>query len=110
MPPEWWLRYALKKACAQPHWRVGGAVLLSHPGCLLSRHHATAAMLARVQQAVWRQRTTVLVTHWWEYFEHGRENAAFVRVLHDLAAWLAEEPRVRVVPFSALAEGGVPLD
>lgn len=110
LPPEWWPRYALKKAFKQPHWRVGDTVLLSHPGCILSCYRSIADMLPKLQAAVLGQRTTVLVTHWWEYFHDGVENEAFVRVLHDLAEWLAARPDVKVVPFSALAEEKLPLN
>lgn len=109
LPPEWWPQYAVKKTLGRPHWRVGRAVLLSHPGCLLSCHRSTDDMLARLQAAVRGQRTTVLVTHWWEFFAGGRENAAFVGVLHELADWLAAQPDVRVVSFEALADGTAPL-
>lgn len=110
LPPEWWPRYAVKKALRQPHWRVGETVLLSHPGCLLSYQRPCADMLAKLQAAVLRQRTTVLVTHWWEYFHQGRVNEPFLRVLHELAEWLASRPDVKVVPFEAVADHNLPLN
>lgn len=112
LPPNWWPRYAVKKFFRQPHWRVGGTVLLSHPGCLLSYQRPTETMLANLQRAVLSQRVTVLVTHWWEYFHGGVENEAFVRVLHSFAEWLAEgvaRGEVRVLPFAALADEKIPL-
>lgn len=110
LPPEWWPRYAMKKALQQRHWRVGGTVLLSHPGCLLSYQRSCVDMLANLQAAVLSQRTTVLVTHWWEYFQGGQVNEPFLRVLHDLADWLAERRDVKVVPFAALAREKIPLN
>jgi predicted deacetylase len=109
LPPEWWPRYAVKKALRRPHWRAGRTVLLSHPGCILSCHRRSEDMLAKLQGAVLAQRMTVLVTHWWEYFNDGLENEPFVRVLHELADWLASRTDVRVVPFTAVAEEQLPL-
>jgi hypothetical protein len=103
VPRRWWPRYLLKKALRQPHWQVGGTQLLSHPGCLLSYVRAPESILPAIRQAVERQRVTVLVTHWWEYFRDGRTDEAFVRVLHDTAEYLATHPGISVVSFDELA-------
>jgi hypothetical protein len=108
VPPRWWPRYLVKKLLAQPHWRIGRTRLLSHPGCLLSYTRPFETMLDTIKRAVARQKVTVLVTHWWEYFRHGHADEKFIRVLHDTAEWLAAEPDVRVKSFSTLAAEDVP--
>ena len=84
----------------RPHWRVGQTVLLSHPGCLLSRYRPREQILGMVRKAVGEGRLTVLVTHWWEYFIEGRPDEPLIRVLHDTAEWLAEQPEVKAISFS----------
>lgn len=110
VPLRWWPAYAKKKLQGRPHWRAGGAALMSHPGCLLSFHHPHAAMLASVQRAVESRAVTVLVTHWWEYFRHGVPDDKFIDVLHSVAAWLATRSDIRVMSFREVANGKVRLD
>lgn len=109
VPPEWWPEYLLKKARRQPHWNVNGTLLLSHPGCLLSRMRPLDGMLESVQQAVSSQPLTVLVTHWWEYFNDTKPDDQFIAVLHATADYLASDPDVRVISFADLAAGRVTL-
>ena len=109
-PRAWLPQYAWKKARSAPHWRVGGTALLSHPGCLLSRNRPLASILPAIRSQVEAQGLTVLVTHWWEYFEAGEPEAAFIEVLHETAAYLASTPGVRVISFAELARGAAPLD
>lgn len=109
MPLPWWPAYALKKLRRRPHWRAGRTALLSHPGCLLSFHRPYADMLASVRRAVESRTLTVLVTHWWEYFRDGAPDEKFIAVLHEVAAWLASRPDIRVVSFRDVAGGGIPL-
>jgi hypothetical protein len=103
LPRAWRWRYLGKKAGRRPHWRVSGSLLLSHPGCLLSYARPPDAILPSIQKTVAGQELTVLVTHWWEYFRDGAPNVPFIRVLHETAAWLAEQPDVRVISFAELA-------
>jgi hypothetical protein len=103
LPWAWRPRYLLKKLFGRPHWSVGRTYLLSHPGCLLSYTRPLDSMLASVQRAIQRQKITVLVTHWWEYFRNGEPNESFIGVLHQLADQLASDPEIVVIPFSALA-------
>ncbi len=104
LPVRWRARYLLKKITRRPHWRMGGTRLLSHPGCLLSHTRPGATMLPLIKRAIEAQTVTVLVTHWWEYFRDGAPDRDFIRVLHDTAAYLANAPDVRVIPFGALAD------
>src|SRR5206468_11154776 len=90
-------------ALKHPHWRVNGAVLLSHPGCLLSYQRPYESMLETIKAHIQRQRLTVLVTHWWEYFRSGQPDEAFIAVLHKLADYLHETPGLKVIAFSDLA-------
>lgn len=105
MPFSWLPAYALKKVRHHPHWRAGGTVLLSHPGCLLSYHRPYREMLASVQRAVESSSLTVLVTHWWEYFRGGTPDEEFIGVLHEVAKWLGSRPDIRVIRFRDLAAG-----
>ncbi len=100
----------MKRLQHHPHWRAGGAILLSHPGCLLSYHHPYDGMAATVDRAVSGARLTVLVTHWWEYFRGGTADEKFIGVLHEVAERLAARNDVKVVSFSAVANGDVPLN
>lgn len=106
LPPAWWPQFLLKKALRRPHWQTGNLTLLSHPGCLLSHKRPLDSMLPLIRQTVRQNKLTVLVTHWWEYFHRGRTNDAFIGVLHETAAWLASQPDVCVIPFSALEDPG----
>ena len=109
VPLRWGAAYALKKLRHQPHWRAGGTYMLSHPGCLLSYQRPRAAMLASVRKAVEGAALTVLVLHWWEFFRGGEPDDELIDVLHEVADWLASRRDVRVVSFSDVARGTVPL-
>lgn len=108
LPVSWRFRYVLKKLRRAAHWRVNRTQLLSHVGCLLSYHRPYDGMLASIERAIARDRVTVLVTHWWEYFRDGRPDAQFIRVLHETADYLAERPDVCVTTFGALANESLP--
>jgi predicted deacetylase len=105
LPRSWWPRYFLKKIFRASHWRMGNTVLLSHPGCLLSCHRPRETMLQTVKDAVENSQLTVLVTHWWEYFRDSRPDELFIRQLHETAAYLANDPAIRVISFGDLAQG-----
>ena len=107
LPVAWWPKYAVKKLARSAHWRAGRTLLMSHPGCLLSCQRPRATMLEQVKQAVMSRRLTVLVTHWWEYFRHGRADDAFIETLHQTGSWLAAQTDVTVVSFDDVAEGQV---
>ena len=107
LPFAWWPQYALKKMLKRSHWRVGRTILLTHPGCLLSFQRPYPTMLGSVKKQVESQRLTVLVTHWWEYFRHGKPDTDMLEILHATAEWLASNPRVRVISFDDLAHGPV---
>ena len=102
LPFAYWPRYALKKALRRPHWRVGRTLLLSHPGCLLSRYRPPEQILDLVRRAVGEAQLTVLVTHWWEYFTGGAPDEPFIRVLHETARWLGSQADIKVIAFSDL--------
>ena len=110
LPATWLPWYAHKKFFNHPHWRIGGTRLLSHPGCLLSCHRPRETMLRNVRQTVAGRRTTVLVTHWWEYFPEGQPDDTFISILHETADWLAKESDVKVVSFNDVAGDKVPLN
>lgn len=110
LPVSWWPKYVLRKISRQPHWQMGKTLLLSHPGCLLSHLRPRNAMLEEVKQSVACRRLTVLVTHWWEYFPNGQPDEAFIQVLHETAAWLANAREVKVISFDEMAQGNVPLN
>jgi len=109
LPISWRPRYVLKKLLFRAHWRAGGAILLTHPGCLLSRQRDYEKMLETVQRRVLRSRLTVLVTHWWEYFRQGNPDEKFINILHQVAGFLDKAAEVKVVSFDAVAAGEAPL-
>jgi hypothetical protein len=110
LPMAWWPKYFIKKTRHASHWRAGNALLLSHPGCLLSAQRDFNSMLDNIRRAISSQKVTVLVTHWWEYFPNGQPNENFVRILHETAAYLATQPDVRVISFSELAQHRIELN
>lgn len=109
LPWSWWPNFLWKKLTHAPHWQVNGTILLSHPGCLLSYQRSHETMLDQVKNAVEKQKLTVLVTHWWEYFRNREPDEDFIRVLHQTAEYLAENRYLKVVSFDELANGWVPL-
>ena len=111
LPWTWWPRYAVRKALRRPHWRTrDGTLLLSHPGCRLSHILPLGEMLDDIRSIIARNRVSVLVTHWWEYFPNGKPHDEFISVLHETAAHLASRSDVRVLKFDDLLEGGIPLN
>ena len=110
LPAAWWPQYLLKKLFDAPHWQVGRTVLLSHPGCLLSYMRSYSGMLEAIISNIQSRRLTVLVTHWWEYFRHGQPDEPFIGFLHETADYLTNNPEIKVVAFSDLANGKVPLN
>ena len=110
LPRLWWPQYALKKLRQAGHWRIGGTVLLSHPGCLLSCHRTYSTMLSGIVQHLQTNQLTVLVTHWWEYFRDGKPDAPFIDFLHETASYIAENPDLEALSFSDLIGGNFPLN
>ena len=100
LPRSWWPKYAFVKALKQPHWRVNGTLLLSHPGCLLSYQRPYDTMLDTIKSHIERQQLTVVVTHWWEYFRDGQPDEPFIAVLHSLAQHLSSDPDIKVITFA----------
>jgi len=109
LPFAWWPKYVLAKARAHLNWQVGGTILLSHPGCLLSFRRSYDSMLAEVKNTIANRHLTVLVTHWWEYFRGGNADQPFIQILHETARYLADDPDITVVSFDDVASGKVPL-
>lgn len=103
IPRAWRLRYLIKKLSGRPHWRVRDTRLLSHPGCLLSYTRPPETILPAIKAAIARQRVTVLVTHWWEYFRGGVTDTRFIQALHDTANYLSAQRDIRVTTFAELA-------
>lgn len=110
LPAVWLPKYAVKKARGEAHWRAGGAILLSHPGCLLSARRNFESMLDEIIRSVNSRRLTVLVTHWWEYFPNGKPNERFIKCLHQTAEHLASCDDVKVISFADVANEGIRLN
>lgn len=102
LPRAWWPYYLLKKLRKRPHWRARNTLLLSHPGCLLSRFRARDQILNQIKASIANSPLTVLVTHWWEYFPDGKADDDFIGVLHQTAEFLAAQPDVKVSAFDEL--------
>jgi hypothetical protein len=103
-PLRWWPKLFLKKLRRADHWQVNGLTLLSHPGCLLSYHRPVATMLDEIKRTIESRHLTVLVTHWWEFFRGGEPDRAFIKVLHDLAGYLASNPNIQAISFEEVAD------
>jgi hypothetical protein len=103
LPHAWWPKYAIKKVKNAPHWRVGKTLLLSHPGCLLSRFRQRDQIVDHVKAAIANSALTVLVTHWWEYFPEGKADRDFIAVLHQVADYLSTQTDIKVIGFDDLA-------
>jgi hypothetical protein len=110
LPYTWWASYALKKLRHRPHWRIGRTLLLSHPGCLLSCHRNYSTMIGAISHYVRTQQLTVVVTHWWEYFRNGEPDQAMIDFLHETGSYLATHPDLKVISFSDLVDGNLPLN
>lgn len=110
MPPSWLPRYAVRKLRGTPHWRVKNTILMSHPGCHLSYHRPYPTMLQEIQDSIESRRTTVLVAHWWEFFRTGSPDEPFIKVLHDLAEYLATRKDLKVIRFRDIFEQNLPLN
>ena len=110
LPYAWLPRYALKKTCRSPHWRVGHTALLTHPGCHLSYHRSYGTMLDEIKKNIASRQITVLVTHWWEYFRDGKADDPFIDVLHATAHYLAAQRDLKVVSFDEIASENVSLN
>jgi hypothetical protein len=109
LPRAWWPRYAWKKFRQSPHWRVGGTLLLSHPGCLLSCFRNYNESRDLIRRYVKSNHLTILVTHWWEYFQNGAPNDDFISFLHETLDFLASNPEIKVIRFSDLLGNSVPV-
>ncbi len=105
LPVSWWPRYLWKRLTRKPHWRMDRTLLLSHPGCLLSCHRPCDGMLDSIVRQIESRSVTVLVTHWWEYFQNRVPNTQLIEVLHQTAACLAARKDVKVISFTELARG-----
>jgi len=92
----------MKMVRKAPHWRAGKTLLLSHPGCLLSRFRQRDQILNHIRAAIDSSPLTVLVTHWWEYFPDGKPDQDFISVLHETASYLSSQPEISVVGFDDL--------
>lgn len=110
LPAVWLPKYAVKKARQEAHWRAGGAILLSHPGCLLSAQRNFDSMLDEIVRSINSRRVTVLVTHWWEYFPGGKPNEKFIQRLHQTAEHLASRDDVKVISFADVASEDLQLN
>jgi hypothetical protein len=110
LPISWRPKYLVKKLTGAPHWQVGEVMLLSHPGCKLSYQHSYDRMLEEIEKSIESSNLTVLVTHWWEYFRDGQEDAPFIEILHQTAKYLASRQDIQVISFSEIAEQKIDLN
>ncbi|HLX71909.1 MAG TPA: DUF2334 domain-containing protein [Verrucomicrobiae bacterium] len=110
LPLSWWPHYFIKKARHANHWRTGGTILLSHPGCLLSAQRDFNRMHDEIVHTIENRRLTVLVTHWWEYFPGGKAHERFISLLHQTADYLVSRPDIKVISFADLTKGKVDLN
>lgn len=102
LPLSLWPGHALRKLTGRKHWTLGGAQMLVHPGCLLSRFRDPRTIPGAVKRAIAASELTVLVTHHWEYFPQGVADAPFIDLLHQTARELAADPEIRFISFADL--------
>jgi predicted deacetylase len=102
VPISWWPNYAMRKLRRAPHWRHGQTVLLSHPGCILSRNRPREKIVNTIIDHLRSQPLNVLVTHWWEYYRNGQPDESFIAVLHEVADYLASQKDIKVISFGEL--------
>jgi predicted deacetylase len=105
LPMTWWPKFAVKKLRKADHWRVGQMSLLSHPGCILSCQRPHGEILDAIIRHVESHELTVLVTHWWEYFQEGQRNEPLIGALHETCAWLGRQRDVKTIAFDELGRG-----
>jgi hypothetical protein len=110
LPLSWRPKYLVKKLKGAAHWQVGQVSLLSHPGCQLSWQRSYDDMLDRIKEEIESCQLTVLVTHWWEYFRDGNEDAKFINILHRTADFLASRDDIQVISFADVAEQKIELN
>lgn len=110
LPIRWWPRYLVYRLKQKSHWRTSRNILLSHPRCYLSHRRPYQTMLEEIKQSIQSRPLTVLVAHWWEFFRQNQPDEAFIQILHQLAEYLTQTDGVRVVSFSDVASGKVPID
>ncbi len=105
VPRRHWPGYLLaKKVRKRPHFRLGRAIVLTHPGCILSHKKPIDGMVARVMKALRDDDVNVVVSHHWEYFGRDRtSNEPFIAVLHALAERFAAND-VKVVSIREAEE------
>ncbi|HEY3854013.1 MAG TPA: DUF2334 domain-containing protein [Verrucomicrobiae bacterium] len=99
LPFLWWPKFAVKKLRQTDHWRIRRTSLLTHPGCFLSRNRVPKEIVSAIVRHVESHQLTVLVTHWWEYFQDGQRNEPLIEALHETCAWLAQRRDVKVISF-----------
>jgi len=108
LPKAWLPGYVLHKLSGRKHWKRGGVLMLTHPGCHLSYHRKNGEILPRIKASIAQNKLTVLVTHWWEFFRTGEADEPFIETLHQTAKYLASEPDLKVITFSEAAR--LPFD
>jgi Uncharacterized protein conserved in bacteria (DUF2334) len=106
LPRRYWPSYLARKVfSSRRHFRLGRAIALTHPGCLLSRDKPIPGMLEKLIQNLRPNEVTVIVSHHWEYFRaDGSKNQPFVDVLHAFAHHLANDQDIRVIRMDEARE------
>ena len=56
VPLSWWPNYAMRKLRRAPHWKHGSTMLLSHPGCILSRNRPRQSIVNSIIDQLRAQR------------------------------------------------------
>lgn len=107
LPFAWWPKFAVKKLRKADHWRVRRTSLLTHPGCILSCNRPHGEIVDSIVCHVESHQLTVLVTHWWEYFQEGQRNEPLIAALHETCAWLGRQSGVKTIAFDELERGQV---
>lgn len=103
VPPRWLLKYALKKIRRRNYIVVGGALILEHASCLLTKFKPPGETRDRLMRHLEKHDYVTLVTHHWEFFnEDGSPNAALISGYHEIIAELTARKDVRLASFDQI--------
>ena len=105
IPSAWWPAYLWKKLRNNSHWKVGETILLSRPRGPLSKNLPLEGMVQEFKNTIAQRKLTVIINHYWEYFDGDKPNEPFVKILHHMCDYLKNSPDIKVISFNDLLHG-----
>lgn len=95
IPIQFWPSLISSKLKKQPYWKANTCLCLTRPRQFFSSVNYTLQDIVAVIET---SPITVLLTHWWEFFD--QEGARKLKLLHELAGYLATNSSVKVVALN----------